>query len=887
MFNKTLNDFTNELKKYCLDGLNELQNICQSCIDILIEQGVASDQSWDGINLYNDLYIPYYRKMQAIISEQSLRQNELNIINGKYDQNKIVADGIQTLLDAERNNIHKELNIEDYLGTVLCNQLNSYKREDKYNNSNYVSDGLNNSKLFEKALEFYQVARKELYKSAELQHSISATLSNLLIIPKFKNLINKFKTGNWLRILVDDTVYKLRLLNYSIDYDNLENISVNFSDVLTSDSEYDVQQSIIKSMSNITTSYSAVQRQANQGEKGKEIISHWIDNGLDVTNNKIIKGASNQTQVWDEHGILCRQYDPIADNYEDCQLRIINSTLAITDDNWNTVKVAVGKHYYYNPTTNQIEYGYGVNGETIIGKLILGEQLGIYNATGSLTFNHNGFNITNSKNTFNVNPNATNLLTISKTVNNTTESIFYVDENGTLHIKGDGSALDITANSSVTGLSTRIIQNSENISLIANKDNDGTVLSLKSNAVKIAWNNISQYVQFDTVSSRAGLSIYNSTSNRIVRLDNAGLNINNSSGNDLMKLNTIGLNLYGQYDGDSNTYKLMELNSAGQYYYYKNDSNSQPKVVGKIGTNAWINDESFRGLHMGLRYGSSYITWSYQETDGGNYTIKLIYFPTDTEKGSAGIHFKDTTYCDYPVYFKNNIWLNDYVKIIKYENGNAGLYSDTKQVSIEGKTAKVASENGNIIIDTNGYTFSHHPMSIVNCYNDIDMHNYSLNNAVINSSSDIRMKTNVEDCKLNAIDILNQVEIKSFDWILDGKHEDIGIVAQQLQEILPDLVYEDDLTTKLSIQPIKFIPYLIKAIQELSAKTGNKTKNDKINNNKRKLNKDFYTQKEINEFLAKINTPIQEINSIEREEVSNVKPMYLENKFKNKERNKK
>ena len=104
LFNKTLNDFTNELKKYCLDGLNELQNICQSCIDILIEQGAASDQSWDGINLYNDLYIPYYRKMQAIISEQSLRQNELNIINGKYDQNKIVADGIQTLLDAERNN---------------------------------------------------------------------------------------------------------------------------------------------------------------------------------------------------------------------------------------------------------------------------------------------------------------------------------------------------------------------------------------------------------------------------------------------------------------------------------------------------------------------------------------------------------------------------------------------------------------------------------------------------------------------------------------------------------------------------------------------------------------------------------------------------------------
>ena len=487
--------------------------------------------------------------------------------------------------------------------------------------------------------------------------------------------------------MVDDTVYKLRLLNYSIDYDNLENISVNFSDVLTSDSEYDVQQSIIKSMSNITTSYSAVQRQANQGEKGKEIISHWINNGLDVTNNKIIKGASNQTQVWDEHGILCRQYDPIADNYEDCQLRIINSTLAITDDNWNTVKVAVGKHYYYNPTTNQIEYGYGVNGETIIGKLILGEQLGIYNATGSLTFNHNGFNITNSKNTFNVNPNATNLLTISKTVNNTTESIFYVDENGTLHIKGDGSALDITANSSITGAISRITQTENDITAIVSRDGNGTILSLDSNKIKIGWNNISQYIQLDTVSSRAGLSIYNSSLNRILRLDNAGLDINNNSGNDLMKLNTAGLKLYGQYDDDNNTYLLMSLDSQGQRYYYKQDGSNNPTLIGKIGTNAWYGDSTFRGLQMGLRYGGSYLAWSHQDTENGNYQVKIVYFATDSDKGNEGIHLKDTTYLDYTTYCGASLWINDNVRTVRYSSGNAGIYSSTHGVSLEGKTA--------------------------------------------------------------------------------------------------------------------------------------------------------------------------------------------------------
>ena len=541
--------------------------------------------------------------------------------------------------------------------------------------------------MFKKALEFIEKAKKELYTSAELQHSISASLKNLLVIPKFKILTQYFKVGNWLRILIDDNVYKLRLINYEIDYSNLEDISVEFSDILSTADGYTDEQSLMQKMSNMATSYSNTQHQAEKGLKTHITVNDWVRKGLNVTNNKIIQGASNQTQTWDEHGMLFRQFDYETDDYDDCQLKIINSTLAVTDDNWLTVKTAVGKYYYIDPTTNQVTYAFGTNAETIVGKLILGEQLGIYNSAGSLTFNHNGFNITNSKNTFNVNPNANNLLTISKTVNDTTESIFYVDENGTLHIKGDGSALDITANSSITGAISRITQTENDITAIVSRDGNGTILSLDSNKIKIGWNNISQYIQLDTVSSRAGLSIYNSSLNRILRLDNAGLDINNNSGNDLMKLNTAGLKLYGQYDDDNNTYLLMSLDSQGQRYYYKQDGSNNPTLIGKIGTNAWYGDSTFRGLQMGLRYGGSYLAWSHQDTENGNYQVKIVYFATDSDKGNEGIHLKDTTYLDYTTYCGASLWINDNVRTVRYSSGNAGIYSSTHGVSLEGKTA--------------------------------------------------------------------------------------------------------------------------------------------------------------------------------------------------------
>lgn len=886
LFNLSNANFENEIKKYCLTRLQNFHNCCQSCLDVLIQQGVADKTLWNSqvTDLYTTMYLPYYTKLGLLESEMLLRENEIKVIIGEYHSDgRLKTNGLQTLIEKEKTKIQKALNFENYLGQSLWLEFAAFRREDTYKNDNYISDGLNNAELFEKALQFIDTAKKDIIKSATLQHTITATLKNLLVMPEFSPLLNQFEVGNWLRAKIDGDIYKFRLLDYEIDFDDLNSLSVTFSDVVYNQDEVSDIESIISQAKSISTSYGNVTRQMEQGEKTTSIVDGWVENGLNVTNTKIICQADNQTYTSDEHGMLFRKYDSVNNSYDDTQLKITNSTLAITNDNWETVKNAVGNYYYFDPITNKLKMDYGVIADTIIGKLILGEQLGIYNSAGSLTFNHNGFNITNTKNTFNVNPNTTNLLTISKTVNNTTDNIFYVDENGTLHVKGDGSALDITANSSITGATSRIAQTENDITAIVSRDGNGTIISLDSNKVKIAWNNISQYIQFDTVSNRAGLSIYNSSSNRVLRLDNAGLNINNSTGNDLMKLNTTGLKLYGQYNNDNNTYLLMSLDSQGQSYYYKQDSSNNPIMVGKIGSSSWSDDDTFRGLRMGLRYGGSYLAWSYQDTENGNYNIKIVYFATDSDKGNEGVHLKDTTYLDYTTYCGSNLWLNENVRTIRYNSGDAGIYSSTHGVSLEGTTALIKGTDGSFKIENGAFNLYNSTDRLVNCYNNLDMHNFAINNATINSSSDARMKTNIEDTDVNAVDILNQIEMKTFDWRTDNKHEDIGIIAQQLQEVLPDLVYEDELTTKLSIQPIKFIPYLIKAIQELSAKIdGDKKPKTKNKSNNKKYS---FSKKEIDGFLKRI-TPksVPNHRQVQEEEEIKFTPIYIENQFKSKER---
>jgi hypothetical protein len=467
LFKLDYNSFCEELKKYSLNCLTSFHDACQVCIDILIEQGIGNAETWSGSdpNLYNDLYTPYYQKLIAIEIELKLRQNEIDLIEGVYDSDGVLIQaGLQTLLNDIRNKIQEQLDFQNYIGNELWLEFCAYRREDKYSNDNYISDGLSNSELFEKALEFHKVAKNEIYKSAELQHSISSSLKNLLVIEKFKPLVKHFKTGNWLRTMVDDKVYKLRLLDYEIDFDNIDSLSVDFSDVLnTANGEAD-QKSIMSKLTSMASSYSSIKRQASQGGQSNVVLNNWFENGLNLTKTKIIN-SYDEGLLFDKNGFWCRQYDPITGTYSDEQIKIINSTIAITDDNWNTTKTAIGK-FYYTDAKGEEKVAYGVNGETIVGKFILGENLSIRSSSGNLIFDGNGLTITSESEdgigtmTFNedglIVRHGNNTVTISPkskevmNITNGTINVFEVNEDGELSINGNIMARSLRLESGVT-----------------------------------------------------------------------------------------------------------------------------------------------------------------------------------------------------------------------------------------------------------------------------------------------------------------------------------------------------------------------------------------------------------------------------------------------------
>ncbi|MCB5520604.1 tail fiber domain-containing protein, partial [Erysipelatoclostridium ramosum] len=80
--------------------------------------------------------------------------------------------------------------------------------------------------------------------------------------------------------------------------------------------------------------------------------------------------------------------------------------------------------------------------------------------------------------------------------------------------------------------------------------------------------------------------------------------------------------------------------------------------------------------------------------------------------------------------------------------------------------------------------------------------------------SDERLKDNITDSTVDALQIITSLQMRAFDWIETDVQEDVGLIAQEVEEIAPELVSENNGIKH--INPTRLLWYCVKAIQQLS-----------------------------------------------------------------------
>ena len=427
------------------------------------------------------------------------------------------------------------------------------------------------------------------------------------------------------------------------------------------------------------------------------------------------------------------------------------------------------------------------------------------------------FNYTNSANAPQLNVNNTGAKNIASGEYSalSSSSKYNWSDNAIVAFVYDGTYWRISGTEALhrtTELSSEIKQTADKISFAVKEvsGETGTEFELNNEAVRMAWNQSNDYIVFEN----GEIKIYTSSTHT------------------------------------SNT--LFAVYNKNGAWYHDNGT-----TVGKIGTNYFEGHEDYKGLVFDLEYGAGFMSWGVQEEKDGNYVVKLAYY-TDTTIGNKGFNFNDKVYFDWSVYCNSYLYCNSSV----YLQENAILWLSDKdyftQLTENNKGVGMALKSTNkyaglVGINTQflcgeDYHFAKSKNAVVYCNNNI---NLSGAYSVVNQS-DARLKTNIKDAELDALKLIRQIEMKEFDWIENGEHEELGMIAQQLQSIAPNLVHTDPNTDILSIKTDKLIHYLIKAVQELyDMSTHNNAPH--LNTNKKQPWHDEYSLDAKSDFVKRTN----------------------------------
>lgn len=86
------------------------------------------------------------------------------------------------------------------------------------------------------------------------------------------------------------------------------------------------------------------------------------------------------------------------------------------------------------------------------------------------------------------------------------------------------------------------------------------------------------------------------------------------------------------------------------------------------------------------------------------------------------------------------------------------------------------------------------------------------------TSSDQRLKENIADAA-DAGAFIDAIQVRQFDWISSGTHEDYGLIAQELMLVRPDAVSHGQTEDSMkAVDYSKLVPLLVKEIQHLRAR---------------------------------------------------------------------
>ncbi len=231
----------------------------------------------------------------------------------------------------------------------------------------YLTASVSEYQRYSVEMELYEWAAGVLDDVATPTYEFSVDSGNFLFAQEFAPFRNQLELGKGVYLNVGGkrpiTPY---IIEFELDFESRDKFSIVFSNRFKRHDNVNTLKDMIETSYSTSRSFDASKYIYNQIASQASMVSEFMNNSLDAAKNTIL-AAANQSVVINGAGIHVGGDSKF-------QIRIVDSMIAMTDDNWATCKMALGR--FASPEVG--EY-FGVNAEVIGGKLIVGNNLIIEN----------------------------------------------------------------------------------------------------------------------------------------------------------------------------------------------------------------------------------------------------------------------------------------------------------------------------------------------------------------------------------------------------------------------------------------------------------------------------------------------------------------------------
>jgi len=326
----------------------------------------------------------------AIKASMDAKQLEINAKNAQITaQQTIVNNAV-----AQAHAINTDLSF-DNLANFTADQrleLDVYIFENTYQDE-YISitDSMKPPQIQAVTQELYTKGMAILDLASEPRYEFSTEVANFITLSEYSQFTNELVMGSLVHVQKDEgTPIQTILLEVEFSFDKPQDAKLTFSNRLRLDDNgfkfTDLFGQVVKTGASV--SFGKLDW-SNWNNNYKDEVSTFISSSLDTTKNALIN-SSNQEIVINGAGLRGARYIPSTQSYDPKQVWLTSNVLAFSDDNWATVKTALGETTYNGQTR------FGLVGEVIVGNILAGNSLTISNSNNNFLLDESGATLSNA-----------------------------------------------------------------------------------------------------------------------------------------------------------------------------------------------------------------------------------------------------------------------------------------------------------------------------------------------------------------------------------------------------------------------------------------------------------------------------------------------------------